>query len=45
MNTGNIVKRMVTLAVDQRTGSIVIGGEALLFLLLLHRCKKREEED
>ena len=22
-----------------------IGGEALLLLLLLHRCKKREEED
>ena len=41
LNTGNVVKRIVDawpwISV---TGSVVIGGEALLLLLLLHRCKK-----
>ena len=40
LHTGNVVKRMVDawpwISV---TGSLVIGGEALLLLLLLHRCK------
>jgi len=46
LNTGNVVKRIVDawpwISV---TGSVVIGGEALLLLLLLHRCKSDEEED
>lgn len=46
LHTGTVVKRIVDawpwISV---TGSVIIGGEALLLLLLLHRCKKLEEDD
>ena len=46
LHTGTVVKRIVDawpwISV---TGSVIIGGEALLLLLLQHRCKKREEDD
>lgn len=46
LHTGTVVKRIVDawpwISV---TGSVIIDGEALLLLLLLHRCKKREEDD
>ena len=46
LHTGTVVKRIVDawpwISV---TGSVIIGGEALLLLLRLHRCKKREEDD
>ena len=46
LHTGTVVKRIVDawpwISV---TGSVNFGGEALLLLLLLHRCKKREEDD
>lgn len=46
LHTGTVVKRIVDawpwISV---TGSVIIGGEALLLLSLLHRCKKREEDD
>ena len=46
LHTGTVVKRIVDawpwISV---TGSVIIGGEALLLLLLLHRCTKREEDD
>lgn len=46
LRTGTVVKRLVEvwpwLMLD---GAIVIGGEGLVLLLLLHRYKKRMEED
>ena len=46
LHTGTVVKRIVDawpwISV---TGSVIMGGEARLLLLLLHRCKKREEDD